>query len=275
MSRPGYTNTQADINKLKSLRRDWNRNQKYTPQGMQVSGVTTPMEAQDAYMGMSRDLRQGNKPAYNKMYPLTGGFMDVAEKGGIWGAMLSNLAKKGLKKADPLSYATGIGSNVSDLGRGFWGDLKQMGSDIFGGIGIGGSVPRDEATEEVLKSYADKTFGPIDIHEDEEVIEEKTPEGNLISDELWESIGDFDPDTIGAGGKLHAVEDITVPPWLLDPSLPMPEELTEGEYLPGQYHDTLIKKEVPAPLDDFDPNQKYFKNRSEYDEWLRRKRLGY
>ena len=160
MTRPGYQNNQADINQLKSLRRDWNRNQKYTPQGMQVSGATTPMGAQDAYVGMSRDLRQSNKPAYNKMYPLTGGFMDIMDKGGIWGAMLSGLAKKGLKKADPLSHVAGIGSNVSDLGKGFWGDLKQMGSDIFGGIGIGGSVPRDEATEEVLKNYSEKTFGP-------------------------------------------------------------------------------------------------------------------
>ena len=237
MTRPGYTNNQADINQLKSLRRDWNRNQKYTPQGMQVSGATTPMGAQDAYVGMSRDLRQGNKPAYNKMYPLTGGFMDYTEGGGMFG-----LAAKALK--------------------GILGDSSKMGSDILQGVGIGGAVPREEATEEVLKNYANKTFN---IHEDEpwpyvdeEVIEETTEDGDLISDELWESIGEFDPGTIGAGGKLHAGEDITVPPWLLDPSLPMPEELTEGEYLPGKYHDKLIKKEVPAPLADYDDSAHEF-----------------
>ena len=154
MSRPGYTNNQADINQLKSLRRDWNRNQKYTPQGMQVSGATSPMDAQNAYMGMSRDLRQGNKPAYNKMYPLTGGFMDTIDKGGIWGAIAGEILGKGKKSAQK------IGGQASEKGRGFWGDLKQMGSDIFGAVGIGGAVPREEATEEVLKNYSDKTFGP-------------------------------------------------------------------------------------------------------------------
>ena len=43
-------------------------------------------------------------------------------------------------------------------------------------------------------------------------------------------------------------EDITVAPWLLDPSLPMPEELVEGEYLPGQFYDELIEEEVPPAL---------------------------
>ena len=168
MSRPGYTNNQADINQLKGLRRDWNRNQKYTPQGMQVSGATSPMDAQNAYMGMSRDLRQGNKPAYNKMYPLTGGFMDTMDKGGIWGAIASEILGKGKKSAQK------IGGQAAEKGRGFWGDLKQMGSDIFGAVGIGGAVPREEATEEVLKNYSDKTFGPHreDIEEIDQVTEE-------------------------------------------------------------------------------------------------------
>ena len=47
-------------------------------------------------------------------------------------------------------------------------------------------------------------------------------------------------------------EDITVAPWLLDPSLPMPEELTEGEYLPGQFYDELIEEEAPPPIIPFD-----------------------
>jgi len=289
MARPGYQNNQADINQLKSLRRDWNRNQKYTPQGMQVSGVTTPMGARDAYVGMSRDLRQGNKPAYNKMYPLTGGFMDIMDKGGIWGAMLSGLAKKGLKKADPLSHAAGIGSNVSDLGKGFWGDLKQMGSDIFGGIGIGGAVPRDEATEEVLTNYADQTFPGDEVIDEsvEEVYEGPWPHADMpyLSDEAAAIQKEFntnpyfqnlkDPNVVlpfekerrghphletytpDAGPRLGTAdpqepEDITVAPWLLDPSLPMPEELTEGEYLPGQFYDELIEEEAPPPIIPFD-----------------------
>jgi len=131
-------------------------------------------------------------------------------------------------------------------------------------------------------------------------------EGNLISDELWESIRDFDPSTIG-GLDIHAGENITVPEWLTDPSVPIPDELTEGEYLPGEYHDELIsppalpayddsvreagimqnmspysRNYVPplkfppiGPHDPFDPDQNMFENREEYDAWLRRQRLGY
>ena len=46
----------------------------------------------------------------------------------------------------------------------------------------------------------------------------------------------------------HEPEDITVAPWLTDPSIPMPEELVEGEYLPGQDHTELIEEEVPVAL---------------------------
>ena len=133
MTRPGYQGAQADVDQLKGLRRDWNRNQKYTPMGMQVSGATSPLEAQDLYMDMSRDLRQRNKPAYNKMYPLTGGFMDYADKGGIWGGMLSGL-----------------------LGRQL-GNIGLIGRSILGNKGIGGGL---SATEEELENYADQTFSP-------------------------------------------------------------------------------------------------------------------
>ena len=78
-----------------------------------------------------------------------------------------------------------------------------------------------------------------------EVIDKPLP---VISDELWDSIRDFDLDTIGKPGNIHAGEDITVAPWLLDPSLPMPEDLTEGEYVPGQFYDEIIEEEVPAPI---------------------------
>ena len=155
-------------------------------------------------------------------------------------------------------------------GKNFFKDLRQMGTDIFGGIGIGGAVPRDEATDEVLTNYATETFGPhleeieeLDFtdeyegpwphegmpSEDVEVIDKPLP---VISDELWDSIRDFDLGTIGGGGKLHAGESIEVDPWLLDPSLPMPPELIEGEkYLPGNYYDKIIEEEVPAPIPSF------------------------
>ena len=292
MTAPGYVNNQADLDQLKDLRRDWNRNRKYTGAGMNITGSSTPLEAQDAYVGMSRDLRQGNNPAYTNMYPISGNIMNYADKGGIWGALASEILGK--KRKSPSKI---VGKD-SDNEGGFWSDLQQMGSDILGGIGIGGAVSPDEATEEVLKNYSDRTFGPVNIHKDEftdtenwyddrkdvvippldndygdftslhpfddsrreaaimsqypgtpiavppfespnihedepwpyqdtEVIEETTQDGNLISDELWDSIRDFDPSTLGKPGNIHAGEDIIVPPWLTDPSLPMPPELLE------------------------------------------------
>ena len=314
MTAPGYVNNQADLDRLKDLRRDWNRNRKYTGAGMNITGSSTPLEAQDAYVGMSRDLRQGNNPAYTNMYPISGNIMNYADKGGIWGALASEILGK--KRKSPSKI---VGKD-SDNEGGFWSDLQQMGSDILGGIGIGGAVSPDEATEEVLQNYADQTFGyPYNVHEDEftdtenwyddrkdvvippldndygaftslhpfddsrreaaimaqypgkaavspslgspnihedepwpyqdtEVIEETTQDGNLISDELWESIRDFDPSTIGAGGEIHAGEDIIVPPWLTDPSLPMPPKLLEEEAPPPSipFDDSLREAGIAA-----------------------------
>jgi len=138
MARPGYQNTQADIDQLKGLRRDWNRNQKYTPQGMSVSGATSPMDAQNRFMGATETFRQANKPAYNKMYPLTGGYMDISEKGGLWGALLSEIAGKTKK-------------GIEDFGD-------------YIGSGITSALAGD--SEEEKADYIAKTFGPYptDIH---------------------------------------------------------------------------------------------------------------
>ena len=131
MTRPGYQNMQADIDQLKGLRRDWNRNQKYTPMGMQVSGATTPGGAQDEFVNMSRALRQGNNPAYTKMYPVTGNFMNIMDKGGLWGSILSEIGKWSKDRAE----RKGILGNVDD-------------------------------TLDEEKEYVEKTFGPYptDVH---------------------------------------------------------------------------------------------------------------
>ena len=100
----------ADTGRLKELRRDWNRNRKYTDAGMSLAGVTTPMGAQDAFMRSTEDFRQLNKPAYNQMYPLTGGFMDYADKGGLWGSLLSGLAGKTKKRVKDFMAGDGITS---------------------------------------------------------------------------------------------------------------------------------------------------------------------
>ena len=356
----------AETGRLKELRRDWNRNRKYTDAGMSLAGVTTPQGAQDAFMRSTEDFRQLNKPAYNQMYPLTGGFMDYAGKGGLLGMFLSGLAgktkknimdygkdlleKKGIlgtvdsSPQDQVEYADQtFGPNMYDVAGPWFGtapiedvEISDLPSaapieDVeISDLPITGVDRVDDITvTDQMPSFFDKWWKPwLGRQKETEVIpgyettyiDEPVPEtyndwfmappekeGNLISDELWDSIRDFDLDTIGGGGELHAGEDIEVPDWLLDPSLPMPDELTEGEYLPGEYHDELIsppalpayddsareagiiknmspysRNYVPplkfppiGPHDPFDPDQNMFENREEYDAWLRRQRLGY
>ena len=127
---PRFAPDDPRIDELKQRRKIWNWYQKY-PAG-EILGKT-PQQMQNEYMGLSRDLRQTAKPAYNKMYPLTGGFMDYAGKGGIWGAMLSGLARKTKK-------------NIMDYGK----DLLEK----KGILGTADSSPQDQV------EYAEETFGP-------------------------------------------------------------------------------------------------------------------
>jgi hypothetical protein len=124
---PTFTKDDPRIDELKQRRRTWNRSQKY-PAG-EILGKT-PQQMQNEYMGLSRDLRQTAKPVYNRMYPITGGFMDYADKGGLWGSMLSQLAGKTLKK----------------------------GRDYLDDLGVA-SLAADE-TEEDKERYITETFGP-------------------------------------------------------------------------------------------------------------------
>ena len=87
-----------NLDQLKQARRQWNRYDKYNAGEMLGK---TPQQMQNEYMGISRDLRQSNKPAYNKMYPITGGIMDIGEKGGILGTILSQIGKMGKDKGIP------------------------------------------------------------------------------------------------------------------------------------------------------------------------------
>jgi hypothetical protein len=128
----------GDVDRLKSLRRDWNRNRKYTDAGMALAGATTPMDAQNAFMRDTETFRQLNKPAYNKMYPLTGMAMDYPSQGGLFGMI-----------------ARGAGDLL--------GNLKGMGKDISDKVGITGAV---DDTPEEQDDYVAKTFGfyPSDVH---------------------------------------------------------------------------------------------------------------
>ena len=61
----------ADTARLKDLRRDWNRNRKYTDAGMAIAGASNQLDAQKYFRDTTEDFRQTNKPAYSKMYPLS------------------------------------------------------------------------------------------------------------------------------------------------------------------------------------------------------------
>ena len=91
----------ADVDRLKGLRRDWNRNRKYTDAGMAIAGATTPQDAMKYYSDTTEDFRQLNKPAYGQMYPLTAGIMHIGERGGILGTILSEIGKMGKERGLP------------------------------------------------------------------------------------------------------------------------------------------------------------------------------
>ena len=352
----GFDKGDPRVAELKKARRQYNREDKYKIGNLMGYD---PLDVQDIYRQNSEVLREHARPTYKTMYPVTDIARGVSGSGGLTGMLLNKAFGKS-KKA----------------GKNFFDDLRGMGADILGGIGIGGAVDPEEATEKVLTNYADKTFGdayPTNIHDDEFIdtenwterenvvippdypidegaftslhpfddsrreaaikaqypgrkdvpipkrpnmydvagpwfgtapledvtiseIDEDKKGKNLISDELWESIRDFDPSTLGKPGNIHAGEDIIVPPWLTDPSLPMPPELLEESVeevitpfddsaretgimnamrAPYSRNNRSLRFPPRGPHDPFDPNQRIFDDDAEYRAWLRRKRLGY
>jgi len=126
----------ADTARLKDLRRDWNRNLKYTDAGMALAGASSPLDAQKYFRDTTEDFRQTNKPAYAKMYPLTNLAMEYPQKGGILGMIAKDMFGK-----------------VSDFGK-----------SMVNREGIAGAADADEAE---MEDYAAQTFGmgaPIDRH---------------------------------------------------------------------------------------------------------------
>ena len=133
---PTMTKDDPRVQEFKDRRRSFNRYGKY-PMG-EMLGMS-PLDMQKKYVGLSRDVRQTNKPVYNKMYPIEGGYMDYTQGGGLPGLIL-----KGAKS--------------------LVGNIVGMGRDILGGDGINGA-DRDVSQKE-LDDYAAKTFGfyPSDVH---------------------------------------------------------------------------------------------------------------
>jgi hypothetical protein len=267
----GFDKGDPKVAELKKARRQYNREDKYKIGNLMGYD---PLEVQDMYRTNSEVLREHARPTYKKMYPVTDIAREVSGSGGITGMLLNKAFGKS-KKA----------------GKNFFDDLRGMGADIFGSIGIGGAVPRDEATEEILTNYATETFGPHleDIEELDFTDEYEGPwphdERSLMSDEqaAWlkemnqniyaqnlldpnvvlpfekerrghPHLETYTPDKgprLGKESPHDPSEGIRVAPWLTDPSLPMPEELIEGEkYLPGNYYDELIEDPPSIPFDD-------------------------
>ena len=152
-----------NLDQLKQARRQWNRYDKYNAGEMLGK---TPQQMQNEYMGISRDLRQSNKPAYNKMYPLTGGFMNIMEKGGLWGSLLREIGGKTRDRVK--DFGSYLGEGITDALRG----------------------DSDEEKEE----YAAKTFGfyPSDVHPDEYDITDTAIADWYEPEEVIESPGPID-----------------------------------------------------------------------------------
>ena len=127
----------ADTSRLKDLRRDWNRNRKYTDAGMKISGASSPLDAQKYFADTTRDFRDTNRDAYASMYPLTNLAMEYPQKGGLLGMFLSDIGGKTLDK------------------------VKDFGSSLKEGITSALDDTPDEQAD-----YAAKTFGfyPSDVH---------------------------------------------------------------------------------------------------------------
>ena len=267
----GFDKGDPRVAELKKARRQYNRKDKYNIANQMGY---SPQDANEIYRQNSGVLREHARPTYKEMYPISDMAHAVTGSGGLTGMLLNQAFGKS-KKA----------------GKGFFKDLRQMGADIFGSVGIGGGIKRDEATDEVLTNYATETFGPhlAEIEELDFTDEYEGPwphdERSLMSDEqaawlremnqnpYYQNLLDpnvvlpfekerrghphmetYTPDAgprLGTASPHDPSEGIRVAPWLTDPSLPMPEELTEGEYLPGQFYDEIIEEEVPAPISSF------------------------
>ena len=132
---PTMTRNDPRVQEFKDRRRTFNRYGKY-PMGEMLG--YTPQQMQDQYMDLSRDVRQTNKPVYNRMYPLTGGFMDYVQGGGLPGLFIKG-------------------------GKDLLGNITGMGKDIASAVGITGTV---DDTPEEQDDYVARTFGfyPTDVH---------------------------------------------------------------------------------------------------------------
>ena len=139
----GFEAGDPRVDELKQARRQYNRQDKYNI--ADLLGYT-PQAVNEKYRQNSGVLREHAGPTYKQMYPISDMAHRVTGSGGLTGLILQEAFGKTKKK-----------------GRDCFEDLRNMGRDILEGVGIGGAIDSNEATEEVLQNYADRTF-PKDIH---------------------------------------------------------------------------------------------------------------
>ena len=142
---PGFESGDPRIDQLKQARRQYNRHDKY--EIADLMGYS-PQVANEIYRENSGVMREHANPVYKTMYPVSDMLHRVTGSGGLTGLLLNEAFGK-TKKG----------------GRDFFKDLRTMGGDIMGAIGIGGAVDPEEATEEVLDNYATSTFGRPNMRE--------------------------------------------------------------------------------------------------------------
>ena len=218
---PNMDRNDPMVQEFKDKRRSFNRYGK-NPMGEMLG--YTPQQMQDQYMDLSRDVRQTNKPVYNKMYPLTGGFMDYTEGGGLPGLLIkgardiSGGIQKGLKK------------NIGD-------PLRSIGSDIMSNVGIGGGLNTDE---EELRNYANLTY-PQDVHPGLSSIEGPMDQSEVI----------YSPNAPTFYDRAEGLDFDT------DPNQPYvaPDDYEEDDF--GAFYDDAdtLASERPMPFDDLNREQ--------------------
>jgi len=215
---PTFAKDDPRIDDLKQRRRTWNRYQKY-PAGEMLG--RTPQQMQNEYMGLSRDLRQTAKPVYDRMYPITGKFMDVAEKGGLWGALLSEIAGKTKKR------------------------IKDFGDSSYSGItsALAGDTPEEKA------EYVEKTFGPYpsDVHPGLPVEEDRfvAPPDDILPSDATADIIESDTFSIlpyHSKRSMFPRDNKRVIPGIPEP-MPLQEDLSLDITVP-------LQTQEPLPFDD-------------------------
>ena len=214
---PGMDRKDPLVQEFKDRRRTFNRYGKY-PMGEMFG--TSPLDMQDKYMDLSRDVRQTNKPVYNKMYPLTGMAMDYPAKGGLLGMMAGDVL----------------------------GKVKDFSSYL--GEGITNALRGDSDKEK--EDYVAKTFGfyPSDVHpglpvEDDGFV--APPDDILQSDATADII---ESDTFS--NLPHHSKRSMFPRdnKRVIPGIPEPTTLQEGEEQYDDYIDRgLEEMQEPLPFD--------------------------